>query len=461
MGLRNHNLPKSGPSELSIFDTGLRFLSDSSTDPAPESASSHERLRRGLTYSEKSIILASASARSLAASAVAAGYTPICCDFFGDEDLRSLLSSVGGEYLGPLSNQSDLPPLLEEIPHGIPLFWAGGFENSPGTLEIISRTRPVFGAAKESVYAVRCPENLQRWMKSLPGNFPDIQRTPPADGSGWLEKNSGTSGGLGVRHFNADTLRDYPADAIDHQRYYQRHVDGLPFSAMACSAGKEIYLFGASLQLCGWPSLGAGDFQFCGNLGPVCLTEMLSNSIKDIAAGIASESGLTGVFGMDFLLNPHGLWLLEVNPRIPASHWIYDRSNSGLSVTAHIEGSQGLCQSLKNRMRGYSIAEQPALQCVLYARQSDTLFSPESHWIDHQELPAGIRMADIPRASTIFPAGTPMMSVLAESTSVENLSEGLAQPGADPIGKFGVSWKTIAGQVQEFHKQWQKIIRNF
>ena len=164
---------------------------------------------------------------------------------------------------------------------------------------------------------------------------------------------------------------------------------------------------------------------------------------------------------MDFLLNPHGLWLLEVNPRIPASHWIYDRSNSGLSITAHIEGSQGLCQSLKKRMRGYSIVSQPALQCVLYARQSDTLFSQDSHWINHQELPAGIRMADLPRASTIFSAGTPMISVLAESTSVENLSEGLGQLGADPIGMFGGSLKSIAEQLQEFHKQWQKIIRNF
>ena len=458
MGLRNHNLPTSGRSELSIFCIGSRFLSGSSTDPAPESASSHERLPRGLIHAEKSIILASASARSLAESTIAAGYLPICCDFFGDQDLRSFLSRVGGDYLGPLSSQSDLPPLLAKIPPGIALFWAGGFENSPDTLEIISRNRRVFGASTKSLAAVRSPEHLQSWMKHLPGNFPEIQRAPPADGSGWLEKNSGTSGGLGVKHVDIDTPPEFAANAKDCQRYYQRHIEGLPFSAMACSAGDKTYLFGASLQLCGWPSLGARDFQFCGNLGPVCLTDRLNNRIKDIAHGIASESGLKGVFGMDFLLNPQGLWLLEVNPRIPASHWIYDRGHNGLSVTAHLESCQGWRQSLENRMSVYSTPKQTALQCVLYARQSGTVFS---QWNDLQQLPAGVRLADIPQANVVFNTGTPMLSLLAESTSVDGLCECIGQLPDDPSGNFVGPWKIIAEQVREFHEEWQKLSREF
>jgi len=412
-------------------------------------------LLRGLPYSEKSIILASASARSLAESAVAAGYTPICCDFFGDEDLRALLGRVGGEYLGPLSSPSELPPLLAGIPLGIPLFWAGGFENTADTREIIAQTRTVVGASKQSIAAVRCPENLQSWMKSLPGNFPEIRRTPPTDGGRWLRKSSGTAGGLGVKRCDARGLRHSPSVLMDQELYFQRQIEGLPFSAMACTAGGEAYLFGASLQLCGWPCLGAREFLFCGNLGPVCLTPWLSDAIRRIADGIVAESGLKGVFGMDFLMNQQGLWLLEVNPRIPASHWIYDRGNSGLSVSAHLEGSEGMWQSLKNRMQSYLMAEQAALQCVLWARQPGSL---NEQLGDFQDLPAGIRLADVPSAGTIFSAGTPMLSLIAESKSVEGLSERICQIRHEPAGVFGNSWKTLARQLQEFYSDWSAMI---
>lgn len=161
---------------------------------------------------------------------------------------------------------------------------------------------------------------------------------------------------------------------------------------------------------------------------------------------------------MDFLLNPQGLWLLEVNPRIPASHWIYDRGNGGLSVTAHLEGCQGRCQALENRMTAYSIPKQPALQCVLYARQSGTVFS---QWNDLRQLPAGVRLADIPQANVVFIAGTPMLSLLAESTSVDGLCGRIGQLPDDPSGKFVGPWKIIAEQVRKFHAQWQQLSTEF
>jgi predicted ATP-grasp superfamily ATP-dependent carboligase len=51
--------------------------------------------------------------------------------------------------------------------------------------------------------------------------------------------------------------------------YLQEYIDGVPMSALFCSDSTGVHLFGMSLQLIGWPSLGASGFLFCGNVGPV------------------------------------------------------------------------------------------------------------------------------------------------------------------------------------------------
>jgi hypothetical protein len=92
---------------------------------------------------------------------------------------------------------------------------------------------------------------------------------------------------------------------------------------------------------------------------------------------------------------------------------------------------------------------------------SHTWFSEDLHGVGHPELPLGICMADIPPAGTILSAGAPMMSLLAESTSVDDLSKRIGQLSTDPIGQSGWSWETISGQLREFHNQWQKIVTSF
>ncbi len=433
-------------------------MAASSTDPPCESSSSHERFAHRLPYPEKSIILASASTRSLAESAVAAGLTPICCDFFGDRDLLSLLNRAGGTWCGPLSHASELPRLLQDLPQEIPVCWAGGFEHAPECLELLAKIRPVLGATLEAVAKVRCPENLQRWMRPLPVRFPDISRTPPRTDTPWLSKRQTSAGGMGVQRYRGDDSPPHAAAPTDPDVYFQRLLDGIPCSAMVCTAGHDLHLMGASLQLCGWDCLGATDFRFCGNVGPIELPPALETAMHATAVTIARESGLRGVFGLDFLLSAEGLWLLEVNPRIPASHWIYDRNNAGLSLAAHIAAVQGQVELLQNRLRQFIRCSRPAGQFILWAEPTSpvSLFD-EKLW----ELPAAARLADLPVDTSVPSAGSPLLSVLLESSTMEELVTCVRQIREPHAGNRSSRWTVTAGKLQQLLARWKVLIQRF
>ncbi|MEY3459713.1 MAG: hypothetical protein RL215_2870, partial [Planctomycetota bacterium] len=76
--------------------------------------------------SPPALIVAAASARSLAESAADAGFRVLCADCFEDQDLQELLHRRGGSYLGRLTAFSELPNLLSAIPADVPLLWSGG-----------------------------------------------------------------------------------------------------------------------------------------------------------------------------------------------------------------------------------------------------------------------------------------------------------------------------------------------
>lgn len=433
-------------------------MAASSTDPPCESSSSHERFAHRLPYPEKSIILASASTRSLAESAVAAGFTPICCDFFGDRDLLSLLNHVGGTWCGPLSRASELPRLLQHLPLEIPVCWAGGFEHAPECLELLSKNRPVIGATPEAVAKVRCPENLQRWMRTLPVRFPDISRTPPPTVTPWLSKRQSSAGGMGVQRYRGDDSPPHSAASPDPDVYFQRLLDGIPCSAMVCTAGHDLHLMGASLQLCGWDCLGATDFRFCGNVGPIELPPALETAMHATAMTIARESGLRGVFGLDFLLSEEELWLLEVNPRVPASHWIYDRNNAGLSLTAHIAAAQEQVEQLQNLLRQFTPCSKPAGQFILWAKPTSPVsLMAEQLWT----LPADARLADLPVDESVPSAGNPLLSVLLESSTVEELVNRVRQIREPHSENRSSRWTVTADKLQQLLARWKVLVQRF
>lgn len=276
------------------------------------------------------ILLAGASVRSLAASAIRCGLMPVCFDMFGDADLRHLVSAAG-ENAAPTVFQkfSELPELLRDLDDSLPLVWAGGLENHPHIVKQLARQRHVAGADAELLETIRSPLFLTHCLTGLTCRTPQVLTALThveaascqhiADSHlnfsdrRWVCKLVDTSGGIGIRFLPSSS------SAILQDEYLQEFVDGVPMSATFYALGEVVSLHGVHLQIVGDRRLGASGFQFCGNAGPVQVSSSIRSQLL-VAARALSERGLRGVFGLDFVLVGNQVWVIEVNPRITASH---------------------------------------------------------------------------------------------------------------------------------------------
>lgn len=424
------------------------------------------------------IILCGASVRSLAQAAIREGLQPLCIDFFGDRDLQAVLSNLspasdsrqtwfpdGGRHC-VISSFRQLPQILSALPHSIPLVWSGGLENDPQLLEQIAAERPIAGAAASAVRLVRNPFRLAAWMHEAGCCFPRTDNNPR---NGWLRKPFRSAGGSDIRQIgvsDAPAVATSPAETDDpvgtSEFYFQELVDGIPMSATFVSDGRAVCLLGIMIQLIGWSSLRATGFQFCGNLGPVQIPFEVSRELTKAADAIVSKSRLCGVFGIDFILSDRGTesfgdtgkeqpcgrwrpWIIEINPRISASHEMIDWNSHTTVLQEHlsscgvevIDGRRQTAvanpgqahqtdQHLRSWMRLVVFADHDTTADRLFPADSVAEFSTSA-----QEPAAGlcrtgpdsptVWLADIPNPGQSIPAGAPICSVYVRMATPEKL----------------------------------------
>ena len=413
----------------------------------------------------RSLLLCGASVRSLAESAIAAGLRPLCVDFFEDEDLKKILSSGRGRFVGRIESFDQIPKLIRSVRSSIPILWAGGLENHSDLLREIGQQRPVIGADPAIVDLLRDPRNLSHWLAGATIGVPRLASEARADTNClWLRKSVNSSGGLGIGGAS-------PAD-MSHRAesprgtYLQEYIDGVPMSAMFCSDSAGVHLCGMSLQVIGWPSLGASGFLFCGNVGPVDPGQEVTRQVLEAARGVVEHSGLKGVFGIDFILRHGRAWILEVNPRITASHMLYEQQYPGLITHRHLaalgwQASRPKRLLEQGSMRSLVPLSTVTARLILWAREEIRV--PKSFGADSASYP---RIADRPQPGTVVPSGSPLCSIYLTGDNTQDVirqlfavEENLRAPkirALIPLTKPGYSLKSIGSQLQLL---WQKFNR--
>ena len=275
------------------------------------------------------LILAGASVRSLAESAVISGIRPMCFDMFADADLSLLLRENGLPDLIQISKFTDLVAATSCIPAHIPLVWMGGLENHPEQLRTLSQLRPVCGVHADDLGGVRNPTGLQSIVTGTGCRVPAVisgvwHKRDLSTDLLWLAKPIGGAGGNGIRDHNQGT-------PLKSDEFLQQKVFGNPVSAVYYHDGQATEMLGASAQVIGEETLGGSDFAFCGNVGPIKMRVRVRTILRKIGERLG-DTGLRGVFGADFIVDGDDVWLIEVNPRITASHEIYDFFNPKMTV---------------------------------------------------------------------------------------------------------------------------------
>lgn len=374
--------------------------------------------------SDKPLIIVGASARAAAFSAHGAGYTPYWLDQFGDQDLRQRFR---GHRISDYPEQAI--ELIGQAPDA-PFIFTGALENHPGVLEQLCRQRTLLGNPRQ-VYArvrdpyvlyeafqrngVPCPEirmvGRERTGTDLnPSPYPGRGGRDAGGGEDWLLKPLRSGGGLGIGH--------YKGQPVDERHYLQECLRGDSFSAVFVGSQGHCRLLGVTRQLVGRAEFHAGEFSYCGSIGPLQLNDADNEQWRHIGKVLTDEFKLKGLFGVDAIKCRDSIYPVEVNPRYPASVEVLELALGCQAIKLHHD-------ACRNRLSG-SEERQPD---HLFGKA--ILFSPVDFTFTGC-VQDSFTTADIPAPGTKIKQGQPILTVIVAGTSITCISQSLKK-AADSI----------------------------
>ncbi len=222
-------------------------------------------------------------------------------DLFGDADTHAICH----DRVVKVERLSNIPEHRDYISRHEWTLFAGGLESHPQIAQKISKwSKPAF-TSLDSILAVTDPQQINRAMiesgvdkyllKKRPASFPAVRKILSGSGQAKLVNCQ-----LELKHEFADDTA------------FQSLINGDSVSLIFCSNQQQTELLGGSFQL-------VESMQWTGSISGLYLTDHETQSATEFAKSLAEITGLTGLFGIDFIRNEEGLWPVDINPRIPAS----------------------------------------------------------------------------------------------------------------------------------------------
>lgn len=378
------------------------------------------------------IVIAGASTRSAAFSALRAGFRPYCLDLYGDADLQAAAT---------VRTVSDYPQgliaALEDRPDA-PIMYVGALENSGNVLDFMEMGRTLLGNPREVVRLVRDPEFIADTFRSFNLPLPEVRSmhdAPDRDGK-WLVKPLQGAGGRGIAPWSVETVTP------DEPHYFQRHTEGGSYSAvfLAPADQRDVRFVGVTRQIVGSAQLGAKPFSWCGSVGPETLSVEVEHLVRRMGNILSWKVGLKGLFGFDFVVDPEGVpHLIEVNPR-------YTGSVEVLEHTLRLALLRDHCAVF-----GIEPPEHAAPSPGVTALGKFVLYSPTdwkapepSEWLlpdewMHEEIWREVpSLADIPPAGAQVRAGQPICSLFVRGESTSDCLDGLGERLASVSSRLGL-----------------------
>ena len=356
------------------------------------------------------LILIGASVRALAFSCIRAGYQPWCIDLYADEDLTKNCPTT----LITKSFPDEISDLIKTAPK-VPILYTGGLENHSALLQLLSAERTVLGITGNTLTNLRNTPEFYNLLKSKQINTPTII-TSTKDlnkETSYLRKPKYRSGGLGIKPF--DPSKQTMVDDADF--YYQKFIKGESRSAIFCFNESDFELLGTSIQSSGTQSLHASDFLYSGNMGPVnpCASEL--KDLQTIGKIISSNYRPRGLLGMDYIINESRVYPLEINPRYTASMEVLELALGQNFITKHMQafGFKTICENPAH-------TEPSVIGKAIYYAPHDVLISEDVPWVSTEANPRLFSpFADIPRANSAIDKGSPVVTIFAKASSLNEV----------------------------------------
>ncbi len=362
-----------------------------------------------------------ASARWLAGSAKRSGFSVTAFDQFGDADLAHDCFEVL-----PFHTAGELVAWVEANDFSSDFLIGGGLEANWSAYQTLAETSGWKNSSPGSIELARAPPFWSAVLREAGFSVAAIQilPVPPKKESiRWVRKPFFSTGGDGVSWF------DNSRESTESSEFFlQEFVHGQPMSSLHVCDGLKTKTLGVFLQLIGhhgcgvarqaefWAdAFGAVPFSFAGAIGPLSLSYLARNRIQlttitSVANVIARETGLKGIFGVDWVQEPSGnLIPIEINPRFTATCELWEMATGGNAVSIHLKAVAGRSSTLEKPLR--TIAKTTIFRCggeflVTESMHRDLL----AFWRD------GI-LADIPAIGQSIECGSPIATVFSDRHS--------------------------------------------
>jgi uncharacterized protein len=359
------------------------------------------------------ILIVGISVRAMVESAVNSRYSVLALDAFGDRDLKSLAASCS---LHHDFNARYSPDALHQASRHLSydaIAYTSNLENHPAMIRRMAGNRPIIGNSPETIASVRNWKKLFASLRqagfSVPETiFADDDRT--ADGiRRWLVKPLLSGGGHGITFAQGGQKSDAPS-------MLQEFIQGKSCSASFIANGRECAVIGIAQQLVGMHQFGSKEFHYCGNILP--LPEMLIperrklilEQVRALAGFLTCEYGLTGVNGIDFILDGDQICLTEVNPRYSASMELIERAYGLPVFQLH---SQSALDGKLPEFRLETAFEDSKFfgKAILFAEKG--VIAPDTRsWIDET-------LRDVPASGEKLHKGNPVCTILTSGRTYD------------------------------------------
>ncbi len=353
------------------------------------------------------LLIVALSARALAQSARLGGFTPRVLDGFADLDTRALadnwrqvpLRAGGFAAAALLAAADDLDPEQR-----LPVVCGSGFENRTRLLARLCRRRPLLGNTPATIRSIKQPRRLAALLARLDIPHPEMDETTRvgrvsrasgvthrAHPTDWLIKRAGASGGAHIRPGNARLRRG---------DYRQRRVAGQSLSALFLADGRRACLVGCN-QTWHDASDPARSYTYGGalSLAPYQVPGAVRAALPGILDRLVEASGLVGLCGVDLIVDARHWWLIEINPRPPATMELHEPDTGLLAL--HLDAVRGRLPNHPPTSAGCSG------HAILYAPRR--LHVPEYDWPDW--------ISDRPVPGSLIGAGHPVCTLHASGVA--------------------------------------------
>jgi predicted ATP-grasp superfamily ATP-dependent carboligase len=271
------------------------------------------------------------------------------------------------------------------------LFYDAALEANSFLLDKIS-IEPVYGNSRQTIDICK---NSKTFFSLLDQNsipYPEISFQFNADAHNkdvWLIKHAKGTGGTGVIPVSEEVN-------LTKNLYLQKKIDGLNFSLTFLANSNDIFALGFNTL---WSEKlnNRLPYIYAGAINYVAFGKDVQDSAFEYAKAITKDLQLVGLNSIDFIYTNGSIYVLEVNPRIPATYELYESKHGDL-MQQHIEACKN--QTLPTSKK----------QALLRAHA--IVYAPKDFTVPEKML-WPLWTADRPHANEIIQKNEPICSVFA------------------------------------------------